>query len=248
MSMAFQGLTEIYKYRKAQISGFAQAQDGMCHGMCLDWIRRILKGQKCKHSVVPDYKKFDVSDPSANDQTQSRWEKKQSKITIIQGLAASRMNLSFEKEEEANLAQVETYAAFREDYFKAFCHNEEALAAKSPEKFSFKEIMGSIVPNPYTFLPDDFDGGPGVDWGKVRSYIKQKTRGGACYLVLITSASHRDHAVAFYKEFTGEYRFMDPNCGEFAFEESLLADWLEIVCSKQYGVSYLGINEFSLSA
>jgi hypothetical protein len=56
MSEAFRADETIKELMVSRISGFRQAMDGMCHGMCLDWIRRILKAQKLsKKGTVPEW-------------------------------------------------------------------------------------------------------------------------------------------------------------------------------------------------
>jgi hypothetical protein len=52
MSEAFRADETIKKLMVSRISGFRQAMDGMC----LDWIRRILKAQKLsKKGTVPEW-------------------------------------------------------------------------------------------------------------------------------------------------------------------------------------------------
>ncbi len=250
MSLSFDAIGQLKKYAKSQVSGFSQAQDGMCYGMCLDWIRRVLKSVKLARPVAT-YQKADLSGPAATqdfNKTEARHGRRLEKITHLQTLAEKHMVREIDADGLAEARKV-SYGSFQASFLKTYDAVSKPLYAKKTGHFSFDAIVGIITPDIYEFMSlDDHteDDVPPIDWEKFKVHLARKLVVGRCYLV--GCQGDGPHSIALFKEANDLYRLFEPNFGEFVITGDNLFPCLHDLLTENYGCTVVSIDEFHLAS
>lgn len=226
--------------RCTRISKFTQRgfPGGMCHGMCLDWVRRILSGKTTR------FNKYDGNPQGAEKRKQTMLRahglrakalgeavamKQQEMKNIVSGLnlqTATLVEITKAKQDigvlKQELIDITKMGVEHPVFWRTFAelwNASEKNKLGQKKQANFDSIQGALIGN-YAEVDE---------WEAFFNQAVAAIPADKCAVVLIRDSTdtQASHAIAFHRASATTVEFFDPNFGEFTTASDKAGDVME---------------------